>query len=104
MTVCVVVANKKNGVSKRSVCVFSNNKNTCFTEFTFVINMEDNDDWLASNKIWKKWTRIGDGGLLSYDGINFHKPIDEEQLVKEIKRRKKLNNRTLDNNRKQAVQ
>ncbi len=25
-----------------------------------------------------KWTRIGDGELLSYDGINFHKAIDEE--------------------------
>ncbi len=64
--------------------------------------MEDNDDWLASNKTWKKWTRIGDGELLSlsYAGINFHTPIDEEQLVKEIKRRKKLNNKKLDNNRK----
>jgi hypothetical protein len=51
----------------------------------FAINMEDNDDWLASNKTWKKWTRIGDGELLSYAGINSHKPIDEEQLVKEIK-------------------
>jgi hypothetical protein len=69
-----------------------------------MINMEDNDDGLARNKTWKKWTRIGDGGLLSYAGINFHKPIDEEQLVKEIKRRKKNNNRKLDNNRKQAVQ
>jgi hypothetical protein len=42
--------------------------------------------------------------LLSYAGINFHKPIDEEQLVKEIKRGKKLKDRKLDNNRKQAVQ
>ncbi len=66
--------------------------------------MEDNDDWLASNKTWKKWTRIGDGELLSYDWINFHKPIDEERLVKEIKRRKKLNNTKLDSNRKQAAQ
>jgi hypothetical protein len=61
-----------------------------------MINMEDNDDWQPSNKTWKKWTRIGDGELLSYAGINFHKPIDEEWLVKEIKRRKKLNNRKLD--------
>jgi hypothetical protein len=53
-----------------------------------VINMEDNEDWLANNKTRKKWTRIGDGGSLSYAGINFHKPIDEERLVKEIKRRK----------------
>jgi hypothetical protein len=60
--------------------------------------MEDNDDWLASNKTWKKWTRIGDWELLSYDGINFHKPIDEELVVKEIKRRKKLIDRKLDNN------
>ncbi len=70
----------------------------------FVINMEDNDDWLASNKTWRKWTRIGDGELLSYDWIKFHKPIDNKQLVKEIKGRKKLNNRKLDNNRKQAAQ
>ena len=60
--------------------------------------MENNDDWLASNKTWKKWTRIGDGELLSYAGINFQKPIDEERLVKEIKRRKKLNNMKLENN------
>ncbi len=32
----------------------------CFSEITFMINMEDNDDWLANNKSWKKWTRIGD--------------------------------------------
>ncbi len=68
----------------------------------FEIKMEDNDDWFASKKIWKNWTRIGDGELLSYDGINFRKPIDEEQLVKEIKRRKKLNDRKLDNNRKEV--
>jgi hypothetical protein len=36
--------------------------------------------------------------------MNFQKPIDEERLVKEIKRRKKLNNMKLDNNRKQASQ
>jgi hypothetical protein len=66
--------------------------------------MENNDDWLASYKTWMKWTRIGDGELLSYAGINFKKPIDEEQLVKEIKRRKKLNDMKLDNNRKQVVQ
>ncbi len=47
---------------------------------------------------------IGDEEPLSYAGINFHKPIDEEQMVKEIKRRKKINTRKLDNNRKQAVQ
>ncbi len=64
----------------------------------FVINMEDNDYWLANNKTWKKWTTIGDGDSLSYAGINFHQPIDEEQLVKEIKRRKKLNDGKLDNN------
>jgi hypothetical protein len=66
--------------------------------------MEDNDDWLASNKTWKKWTRIGDGELLSNAGINFHKPIDKEQLVKEIKRRKKINDRKPDNNREQAAE
>jgi hypothetical protein len=66
--------------------------------------MEDNYDWLASNKTWKKWTRIGDEGSLSYAGINFHKPKDEDRLVKEIKRRKKLNDRKLEDNRRQAAQ
>ncbi len=66
--------------------------------------MVNKDDWLESNKTWKKLTRIGDGELLSYAGINFQKPIDEERLVKEIKRRKKLNDMKLDNNRKQAAQ
>ncbi len=58
----------------------------------------------GATKTWKKWTRIGDGELLSYAGIDFQKPIDKERLVKEIKRRKKLNNMKLDNNRKQAAQ
>jgi hypothetical protein len=40
--------------------------------------MEDNNNWLARNKIWKKWTRIGDWELLSYAGIDFQKPIDKE--------------------------
>jgi hypothetical protein len=44
-----------------------------------MVNLENNDDWLASNKTWKKWTRIGDGELLSYAGIDFQKSIDEEQ-------------------------
>jgi hypothetical protein len=70
----------------------------------FVVNMENNADWFASNKTWKTWTRIGDGELLSYAGIDFQKPTDEEQLVKEIKRRKKPNDMKLDNNRKQATQ
>jgi hypothetical protein len=56
----------------------------------FVINMEDYDDWLDNNKTWKKWTRIGNGESLSYAGIDFHKPIDEERLVREIKRRRNL--------------
>ncbi len=72
------------------LCVFSNNKNTWFTEVTFMVNMENNDDWLASNKTWKKLTRIGDGDLLSYAGIDFQKPIDEERLVKESKEGKHL--------------
>jgi hypothetical protein len=63
------------------------------------MEMENNDDWLASNKTWKKWTWIGDKELLSCARIDFQKQIDEEWLVKEIKRRKKLNN-----NRKQAAQ
>jgi hypothetical protein len=51
--------------------------------------MEYNADWLASNKTWKKWTGIGGGELLSYAGIDYQKPTDEERLVKEIKKRKK---------------
>jgi hypothetical protein len=66
--------------------------------------MENNADWLASTKTWKKWTRIGDGELLSYAGIDFQKPTDEERLVKEIKIRKNLNDIKLDNDRKQAAQ
>jgi hypothetical protein len=66
--------------------------------------MEDNDDWSANNKTWKKWTRIGDGGSLSYAGIDFHKPKNEEPSVKEIIRRKKLNERKLEDNRRQAAQ
>jgi hypothetical protein len=84
--------------------VFSNNKNAWFTGPMIIVNMENNHDWLASNKTWKKWARIGDGELLSYAGIDFQKPLDEDQLVKEIKRRKKLNDMKLDNNRKQAAQ
>jgi hypothetical protein len=42
--------------------------------------------------------------LLSYAGIDFKKPTDEERLVKEIKRRKKLNDMKIDNNRKQAAE
>ncbi len=36
--------------------------------------------------------------LFPHAGIKFHKPIDKERLLKEIKRRKKLNDRKLDNN------
>ncbi len=66
--------------------------------------MEGNDDWLANNKTWKKQTRLGDGGSLSYAGLNFHIPKGEEQSVKEIKRRKKLNNKKLEDNGRQAAQ
>jgi hypothetical protein len=58
--------------------------------------------------IGSQTTKHGISGLgLEIGGhyhINFHKPIDEEQLVKEIKRGKKLKDRKLDNNRKQATQ
>jgi hypothetical protein len=40
--------------------------------------MEDNDYWLSNNKTMKKWTRIGDGGSLSYARTDCHKPKDEE--------------------------
>ncbi len=66
--------------------------------------MKNNADWLASNKTWKKWTTIGVGEVLLYAGIDLKKPTDEEQLVKEIKRRKKLNNMKLDNNGKQVTE
>ncbi len=66
--------------------------------------MENNADWLASNKTWKKQTTIGVGELLSYAGIDFKKPTDEERLVQEIKRRTKRNNMKLDINRKQATE
>jgi hypothetical protein len=66
--------------------------------------MEENDDWLANNRTWKKWTGLGEGGSLSYTGIDSHKPKDEERLLKEIKRRKKLNDKKLEDNIRQAVQ
>jgi hypothetical protein len=69
-----------------------------------MVNIENNAYWLASNKSWKKWTGIEDGQLLSYAGIDYQKPTDEERLVKEIKRRKKLNDMKLENNQKQAAQ
>ncbi len=77
---------------------------TGFTEIMFVITMEDNDDWLVNNTTWKKWTGFEDGGSLSYAGIGIHKPKDEERLVKEFKRRKTLNNKKLEDNRRQAMQ
>jgi hypothetical protein len=76
-----VVTNEKISLPKRSLCASSNKKNTWFTEITFMVNMENNDDWLARNKTWKKSTKIGDGELLSYAGIVIQKPIDEERLV-----------------------
>ena len=56
-----------------------------------------------ATKHGKKWNTIWVGKLLSYAGIGFKKPTDEEQLVKEIKRRKKLNDMKLENNQKQAA-
>ncbi len=53
-------------------------KYTGLTEIPFVIAMEDNDDWLANNRTWKKLTVLGEMGSLSYAGIDFHKPKDEE--------------------------
>jgi hypothetical protein len=41
------------------------------TELTFMVNMENITDWLASNKTLKKWTGIGDGELLSYAGNDY---------------------------------
>ncbi len=52
--------------------------------------MENNDDWLSSNKTWKSWNTIIVGELQSYAGIDFKKPIDEERLVKEIKKGENL--------------
>ncbi len=66
--------------------------------------MENNDDWLASNKTLKKWTRIGDGELLSYAGIDFQKPNGWRTIGKRNQKKEKMNNMKLDNNRKQAAQ
>jgi hypothetical protein len=52
----------------------------------------------------EEWTGIGDRELLSYAGLDYRKPTDEERLVKEIKRRKKLNDMKLENNQKEAAQ
>jgi hypothetical protein len=52
--------------------------------------MEDNDDWLANSRTWKKWTGLGEMGSHSYAGTDFHKPKDGERLIKGIKRRKNL--------------
>jgi hypothetical protein len=59
---------------------------------------------LANNRTWKKWTGLEEVGSLSYAGINFYKPKDEEKLTKEIKRGKKLNDDKLEDNRRQASQ
>jgi hypothetical protein len=42
--------------------------------------------------------------LLSYAGIDYRKPTEEKQLVKEIKRTKKLTDMKLKNSQKQAAQ
>jgi hypothetical protein len=67
------------------LCIQQEQKYTGLTEIPFVISMEDSDNWLANNRTWKKCTGLGEVGLLSYAGINFHKPKDEEQLIKEEK-------------------
>jgi hypothetical protein len=59
---------------------------------------------LTNNRIWKKWTEHGKVGSLSYARIDFHKPTDEERLIKEIKRRKKLSDDKLEDNRRQDAQ
>ncbi len=66
--------------------------------------MDDNDDWLANNRTWEKWTGLGKVGSLSYAGINFHKPKDEERLIKEIKSTEKLDDNKLEDNRRQVSQ
>jgi hypothetical protein len=65
--------------------------------------MEEKDEWLANNRTWKKWTGLGEVGSLSYTGINIHKPKNEERLIKEIKRRKTLNDNKLEDNRREAA-
>jgi hypothetical protein len=40
--------------------------------------MENNADWLASNKTWVKLTTIGVVELLSYTGNDFKITTDEE--------------------------
>jgi hypothetical protein len=68
------------------------------------IVMEDNDECLANIRTWKKWTGLGEVGSLSYAGIDSHKPKYEERSIKEIKRRKTLNNNKLEDNRRQSAQ
>jgi hypothetical protein len=40
--------------------------------------MENNADWLARNKTWKKWTWIVDGQLLSYAGIDYQEQMKND--------------------------
>jgi hypothetical protein len=54
-TVGVVVGNKKiRAPQTYRLHIQQEQEYTGFTEIMFVIPMEDNDDWLANNKTWKK--------------------------------------------------
>jgi hypothetical protein len=62
------------------LCIQQEQKYMGLTEILLLIATEDNYDWLANNRTWKKWTGLGLGevGSLSYAGIDFHKPKDEK--------------------------
>jgi hypothetical protein len=49
---------------------------------------------LANNKTWKKWTRLGDGGSLSYAEIDFNKPKDEEKTIQKPQSKSMIMNAT----------
>ncbi len=54
MTVGVVFENKKIRAPQRyHLRIQREQEYTGFAEITFMIAMEDNDDWLANNKTWK---------------------------------------------------
>jgi hypothetical protein len=68
MTVGVVVENKKIPAPQMyRLCIQQEQKYTGFTEITFVIAMEDSDNWLAE-------TKYGRSGLGLEIGGHYHRP------------------------------
>jgi hypothetical protein len=70
MTVGVVVRNKRiQAPHEYHLHIHREQEYTGFTEITFMIAMEINDDWLANKKTWTKWTRVGDVGSLQVKSL-----------------------------------